>query len=168
MARASLRNIKLTPLGWILVAIALLGLVASLVVFAVSTFSSTRIRGDYKTELQETYTWDGGTLVVKNIDTRPVTCQAVPESGEQRPLEGISRQPTNKSFLRGDRYQEFEPWFAGSAKVTCDGDVNAWTGSSASLYMLTQSGLLRLGGTGVVVVLLLAALVFCRKRPGRE
>ncbi|MGH3763117.1 hypothetical protein, partial [Actinophytocola sp.] len=161
------RNIKFTPLGWGFVAIALLGLVASLAVYAVSTFSSTRVSGDYKTELKESYTWEGGTLVVKNIDTKPISCEAVPESGGQRTLGGLQRQPTNQSFLRGARYFEFEPWFTGSAEVTCDGDVDVWAGSSGSLYKLAQSGMLRLGGGAVVVVLLAVAVLFCRKPAAR-
>ena len=156
-----MKKIPLNPLGWLLVGVAGVLLLLVVGVYAASTFGSTRINGDARTELRQTFNWSGGTLILENVErNRQVTCTVTPASGEARDVQLVRQTPGSK--LR--RYDELGPWFTGSAGVTCTGDARAWSGSSASLYKFAHSALFRFGGPALVAVPLVIAFAFGRRR----
>jgi hypothetical protein len=158
-------KVRFTPTGWLLAGIGGLLVVAFVAALVVNMVVATRISTSRNAD--DSYTWTGGTLVLENTrDDRAAGCDITPDDGEARHVT-IDRKRTT-GFTKTSRYQEFEPWFTGSARITCSagsstsGGVNVWSGGTATLHNLVESGPLRLLGVVLVVLTLGVALVFFR------
>ena len=77
------------------------------------------------------YHWDSGKpLLIMNKDGS-TGCTVVPQHGEQRSLS------TYGTVYR-DSVKTFDPWFSGSADVTCGKDVRVYTGTPLELWKWTH------------------------------
>lgn len=116
---------------------AALVLVAVAIVFAVTTFSATTLYHQSSANTDE-YTWDGGTLLIERGESKTsATCKIVPSSGERRDVS--ANRP--RSALNTYSHDTLEPWFEGSAKITCTEKVKVYQGTMASLRSFEQGHL---------------------------
>lgn len=131
---------RLTPLGRVLMGFAGLVLVAVAVVFAVTTFGATTLYHQSAANTDE-YTWEGGTLLIERGESKvSATCKVVPDSGERRDVS--ANRP--RAALTTYSHDTLQPWFEGSAKITCTEKVKVYEGTIASLRSFEQGHLFSL------------------------
>ncbi|TCP53128.1 hypothetical protein EV191_105191 [Tamaricihabitans halophyticus] len=150
---------KFNPLGRVFLILAALVLIAGLGVQLVAGFGGSRLtdhRNDY-------YEWTGGTLLIEEDEPdgrASFKCQVEPEQGGQR---DVSVGPSERDRPNYQR-ETYEPWFSGSAQVSCGDYVTVFTGTFADMRAFTQSRMYLWLGGGAVVVLLVLAFVVGRRR----
>lgn len=154
-------KVKFTPVGWLLAGVAGLVVAAFVVLLVLNMVNATRISASRISD--DSYVWEGGTLVLENTEKdRAASCTIKPDEGTDK-LVSVERKRTT-GLTKVTRYKEYEPWFDGSATITCTGGggVNAWSGSAVGIHNTIESGPLRLLGIVLVVIPLGSALVFFR------
>lgn len=97
------------------------------------------------------YEWTGEAMLVSAKSAgRTAVCKVVPESG-------VPKDITSYKSETATRVNAVEPWFSGSASVTCNQAVKIRTGSEVTQYELATKD--RLVQTAVVVIAVLPFLL---------
>lgn len=155
---------RLSPLGKGLLAVAALVVVWIVVVLLVTTIGATSIQGRTASGESEQYTWSGGPILIETSTTRRTSggsCTVQPENGEQRQV------PSNRSRgVLATGADPIEPWFSGSATVTCRQDANVYAGTMLTLHGLVRGTPLKIT-IGIAVVLILGAFFTSGSRRSR-
>lgn len=155
---------NLNGIGKVLVSIGV-ALGACLILgYTVVTFSSSSLlvrgTGVVTGPREGVYQWEGGSLLLdREKNGAPTTCTVRPDNGEERqvPARPVNRSASNQGLL-------VEPWFTGSATVTCVGSgtkrtkVNVYSGRMAELKLLSASS--TYSGLGLAIVAVPVGLGF--------
>lgn len=159
---------KLDPSERTLTVIAIAIFVSALSLYAVSIFQSASITNGHVNN-EERITWNGGKLLLSGSeDAASRACTVTPKNGRKRQI-ALPYKPNNTSvekFFSSD-YVTVDPWFTGSAQVTCTGDANAWQGSAAKLQTVVGSGLYKLIAI-LLTVIPLGSVVVRRAKKQRK
>lgn len=135
------RNARQWVLGVLIAVIAVAGIGS----YAYVNFSSDSLFTNSST------TWNGGTLVLRSVNVGSGRCTVQPEQGERRELDVVGG---------GLDRTVVEPWFEGTAEVSCGHRVSVWTGAKASLasVVLSFGGFMGFAiGLGVLIVIYVTA-----------
>ncbi|ASU80268.1 hypothetical protein CDG81_20560 [Actinopolyspora erythraea] len=81
------------------------------------------------------------------------SCDVVPDSGERRDI----RSPREDATVS---YRQYQPWFSGTATVTCDEQVTIRSGATLTMYRLALSPLVRFGSAAIAAIPLVLALIW--------
>lgn len=137
----------------------LLGLSAALLVCALGFYGAARyggetVKGSPDPHEQHPFHWAAGTLMLENSERRrPATCYLRPARSTQRSITLAARDDG------GSHGRKIDPWFSGSATVTCTRTVTAYTGSQIKRREFSQSPSF-LVGTAVLVAAPVVAFLF--------
>lgn len=80
-------------------------------------------------------TWSGGTLLLTAPKHEGGECSIRPDQGAERTVSVEETSGNSTQTLA----EQVQPWFAGSAEVSCEEDVDIRTGWRASLTALSMS-----------------------------
>lgn len=137
--------LKIPMYGRVLLGLSAALLVCALGFYGVARFGGQTVQGSPDPGRRHPFHWTGGTVLIENTDRhKPATCYLRPARGTQRSVTLPSRDNG------GYHGRKIEPWFSGSATVTCTQTVTVYTGSEIKRREFSQSSRFRVGAAVLV------------------
>ncbi|NHD16507.1 MULTISPECIES: hypothetical protein [Actinopolyspora] len=141
--------------GWLVLVLASYGVLYGIGALNYTTLHVT----EYSPErMTEQYHWDGGRIAISDNERKRgkktgfVSCEVRPENGEMRHIETQGRINV--------MHRDYEPWFTGSATMTCRDQVTVRSGTTLRIYELVNSRLGQLAFAVVGAVPFILALIW--------
>ncbi|KGI82650.1 hypothetical protein IL38_04320 [Actinopolyspora erythraea] len=139
-------------IGWVVLVVAGFG-----VLYGAATLNATTVHSDrgVTEDNADEYRWSGETIALSDNLRKNgwASCDVVPDSGERRDI----RSPREDATVS---YRQYQPWFSGTATVTCDEQVTIRSGATLTMYRLALSPLVRFGSAAIAAIPLVLALIW--------
>ncbi|MGJ7905683.1 hypothetical protein ACOQFL_04300 [Actinopolyspora sp. H202] len=139
-------------IGWVVLMVAGFGVLYGTSMLNATTLHSNKHEGGVEAD---EYRWSGETIALSDNLRKNgwASCHVVPDSGEERDI----RSPREDATVS---YRQYQPWFSGTATVTCGERATIRSGSSLAMYKLATSRLVQLGAAALAAIPLVLALVW--------